>query len=94
MRSYCTLSDKNYIGQGLALINSIRRVSSEKFTLYYLCLDDETYRRLANIEGVVPVKLSDVEDSREQIKKYKQSAAYNEYCWSLASTFSRYLLEL
>jgi len=93
MRNYCTLSDKNYLGQGLALINSIRRVSSEKFTLYYLCLDDETYRRLANIEGVVPVKLSDVEDSREQIKKYKQSAAYNEYCWSLASTFSRYLLE-
>ena len=94
MRTYCTLSDKKYLSQGMALIDSLEKVSSEDFSIYYLCLDDETYKKLEKEKNVIPVKLETVEDSREQIKKYKQSVPYNEYCWSLASTFSRYLLEL
>lgn len=93
MRNYCTLSDKKYLKQGIALINSLRRVSSEDFKLYYLCLDEETYNTVSQYEEVHTVTLPEVEKSRLEILKYKDRKAYNEYCWSLASTFSRYLLE-
>lgn len=47
MRYFCTLSDKNYLKKGVALINSLTRVSSEEFILYYLCLDSDTYSRVS-----------------------------------------------
>jgi len=97
MRSFCTLSDKNYLKQGLALIKSLETVVAsgqflDSYILYYLCLDEETYNALED-EDVVRIKLSEVENTREDIVKYKERKAYNEYCWSLASTFCRYLLE-
>jgi len=93
MRYFCTLSDKNYLKQGVALINSLTRVSSEELILYYLCLDSDTYSRVSQYDCVVPILLQEVEDSRPEILQYKNRKPYNEYCWSLASTFSRYLLE-
>lgn len=93
MRIYCTLSDKNYLKQGIALIESLKKVSSEKFKLYYLCLDSQTYQTVSEYEFVEAVDLETVEASRPDILAYKNKKQYNEYCWSLASTFSRYLLE-
>ena len=93
MRNYCTLSDKKYLKQGMALIKSLSVASSEEFKIYYLCLDKETYEKVSKYSCVVAISLSNVENSRPEILKYKERKAYNEYCWSLASTFSRYLLE-
>jgi hypothetical protein len=93
MRTYCTLSDSKYLKQGVALINSLKRVSSEEFILYYLCLDAETYEAVRQHTNVHAITLADVEKSRPEILQYKRRKPYNEYCWSLASTFSRYLLE-
>jgi len=93
MRIYCTLSDKNYLKQGIALIESLERVTSKDFKIFYLCLDAETYERVRKYSVVEAVHLAEVEKSREEILQYKNRKQYNEYCWSLASTFSRYLLE-
>tara|TARA_R110002074_G_scaffold104663_1_gene226010 strand:+ start:2720 stop:3598 length:879 start_codon:yes stop_codon:yes gene_type:complete len=102
MKNYCTLSDKKYLKQGLALIRSLKKVTPESqiitqvpippYTFYYLCMDDETYEALEG-EDVVRIRLSEVEKSRPEILEYKNKKAYNEYCWSLASTFCRFLLE-
>ena len=93
MKQFCTLSDNKYLQQGKALIKSLRKVNSFPFKLYYLCLDEETYTKLEGEESVVRIKLSEVEQSRDIILQYKNRKQYNEYCWSLASTFCRYLLE-
>jgi hypothetical protein len=93
VKQFCTLSDKKYLKQGKARIDSLKKVNPLPFELYYLCLDEETYTELEGEDFVVRVKLSAVEQSRESILKYKSRKPYNEYCWSLASTFCRYLLE-
>ena len=93
MKQFCTLSDKKYLKQGKALISSLKKVHPLPCELYYLCLDDETYNELEGEDFVTRVKLSEVEQYRESILRYKKRTPYNEYCWSLASTFCRYLLE-
>ena len=92
MRNLCTLSDKNYVAQGKALIRSLRQTCSYPFTMYYLCLDEETFNALEGYD-VERVRLETVEASRGEITHYKQMHPYNEYCWSLASTFCRYIFE-
>ena len=93
MRTYCTLSDKKYLKQGIALIESLKNVSSKDFKMYYLCLDSDTYESVRRYTCVEAVMLETVEESRKEIVDYKNRKQYNEYCWSLASTFSRYLLD-
>ena len=94
MKTYCTLSDINYLNQGKALFRSLAKVSSEDFVLYYLCLDQDTYDYLIGYDArIVPVFLSEVEKTSEKARQYKNNSQYNEYCWSLASTFSLFLLE-
>ena len=46
MINLCTLSDKNYFRYGLAMHDSLLEQCEQDFTLYYLCLDDETYDTL------------------------------------------------
>ena len=92
MRNLCTLSDKNYVAQGKALIRSLRQTCSYPFTMYYLFLDEETFNALEGYD-VERVRLETVEASRGEITHYKQMHPYNEYCWSLASTFCRYIFE-
>lgn len=93
MRSYCTLSDKNYLKQGLALIRSLRHTSTEEFEIYYLCMDDETFDAVVQYDCVFAIKLPEVESYRPEILEYKNKKPYNEYCWALASIFTRFLLE-
>lgn len=60
MRTYCTLSDKNYLKQGIALIESLKRVSSKDFKIFYLCLDSETYEAVRKYNVVEAVHLAEV----------------------------------
>ena len=93
-RRYCTLSDKNYLKFGKALVDSLISHSSEDFVLYYLCLDEETFESLTDYNSkVVPVRLSDVENSNQDLVNFKNRKPYNQFCWSLASCFSYYLLK-
>lgn len=94
MRYYCSLSDKNYLKFGKALIHSLEKQSSEDYILYYLCIDDESFEELHNYNSkVIPIKLDEVLSSSDDLKKYKERSPYNAFCWVLASSFSRYLLE-
>ena len=94
MKYYCTLSDKNYLALGIALYKSLKEHSSDSFKLYYLCLDDESYNRFLslNYEEVIPVSLSEMEKKEEELREARANRPYNEYCWTLASYFSYYLL--
>jgi hypothetical protein len=90
----CTVSDDSFIYKGLTLYESLKARSSN-FLLHYLCIDDSTYDRLKDRqnESLKLYKVSDLINKDQALKALKEQE-YRYFCWSLASYFSNYLLEL
>jgi hypothetical protein len=93
MRHYCTLFDRKYLPQGVALYESLERHSSEPFTLWVLALDVETRDALErlNLSCVAILDGEAFEDGR-QLTAIRQSRTHQEWCWMLASQLCEYLL--
>tara|TARA_R100000995_G_scaffold83426_1_gene59317 strand:+ start:6761 stop:7642 length:882 start_codon:yes stop_codon:yes gene_type:complete len=94
MNSYCTLSDVNYLDRGLALYDSLyKREDRTPFALHYLCLDDETYKRLLQLDlpFLFVYRVEDLEEN-EDLKEAKGNRDRKDYIFTLASYFSDYLL--
>jgi hypothetical protein len=94
MKYLCTLSDKNYLGRGLALYKSLKRHASDSFILYYLALDDVCFEKLKGLKlpGLIPIPLSDLESKKKDLFEARNNRPYNEYCWTLASYFCHYTM--
>jgi len=101
MKYFCTLSDKNFLAKGLALYKSLAETSKEPFRLYYLALDQESFKILSGLEislsnlgtgghSLIPVSLQALEE--EELRTARSNRPYNEYCWTLASYFTHHLL--
>lgn len=91
MRNYCTLFDSKYLPQGLALYESLKRHSSEPFTLYVLPMDAECADVL--ISMVLPgVILVHGFHELPQIQPLRATRTHQEYCWTLASQLAEVLL--
>lgn len=96
---FCTLSDKKYFLQGLALYESLCRHQKD-FRLSWLCLDDDTYEFLNNaeLENIFPVNLAELEANDKNLRKAKNNPAskygsqYSQYCWALTPYFMHFLL--
>ncbi len=94
MKHFCTLSDKNFLAKGLALYKSLKKHSNEDFTLSYLTLDEKSYDIIidSKLNEIIPIALKTLEEENENLRTAKSNRPYNEYCWTLASYFSHYLL--
>lgn len=92
MMTLCTLFNVNYLDKGLALYESLERVSNN-FVLYVLAMDDRCYEILKdlNLKSLVPIKLSDFEN--EELLKVKPTRTVGEYCWTCSSNLIRYVLD-
>jgi hypothetical protein len=93
MINICTVADRNYFLQGLALFESLKQHASKPFMLHFLCINTEDYIRFnKTIDGV---QFYDVNTFIENSKalRYLRDTNYKYFCWSLASFFSYYLLE-
>lgn len=65
IRSFCTVSDYDFLPQGLALYQSMFK-HDEEFILYYLCLDLQTFTVLEQLKkqekfvNIVPVTVGEI----------------------------------
>lgn len=96
----CTICDKNYFAKGLALHHSLYRASLTELILYWLCLDDETYERLHNMDlpGVVLVRVSNMDNYYDlpAIRKLPNTNwgdEYTNFCWRITPIFINFLLK-
>ena len=82
MEHYVTLFDKAYLPQGLALYNSMKlKVSS--FSLWVVCMDDETYHLLNNLNFKYLKCLRFSEYETKQLKEVKEERSKVEYYWTV-----------
>ncbi|TYQ16885.1 UNVERIFIED_CONTAM: nucleotide-diphospho-sugar transferase [Acetivibrio alkalicellulosi] len=88
----CTLLTKDYLIQGLALYNSLKKHTSG-FILWILCVDDIAYKLLnqMNLDNVVLVSLDDIRDKK--LAKIQQHRQIHEFCWTIKASFIRYLFK-
>lgn len=92
MKHICTLSDKNYLLQGLSLYESLNKYSSD-FTLHYLCIDDLSFNKLntLNLPNLIPHSIKNLLNSDDELNQLFYGD-YRYFCWSLASYFTNKLL--
>lgn len=85
MEHFVTLFDRNFVPQGLALLESLRRSSSVPFQLWIVCLDRETHDLLAAIDLPDTALLELHECETAALRQARANRSYGEYCWTLAS---------
>jgi len=92
MRHFCTLFDKNYLIQGMALYRSLVRTVKE-FKLYVLCMDQIAYDMIVKIgkTDLIPVNLSEIEDDQALIVKGRTT--HGQFCWVCQPLICTYILD-
>jgi hypothetical protein len=97
MNSYyfCTYFDSNYLSYGLTLIRSLQKQCKNSFTMYVLCLDEETYESLKElkISSVELIKLSEIEKWDDSLLKVKNQRSVIEYYFTLSPILPLYILK-
>lgn len=91
MLYFCTLFDSYYLDKGIALYNSLQKVSNN-FKLFIFCFDNKSYEILKNINfpSVEVIHHSAFENtSLLEIKKERSKA---EYCWTCTPVVIEYVL--
>jgi hypothetical protein len=91
-RHFCTLFDSGYLLKGLAMIRSLARFC-ENLKIYVLCMDEQTKFILEHLDlpFVNCITLNEVES--EELLKVKAGRGVDEYCWTLSSCLTWYVME-
>ncbi len=91
---FCTVSNKKYLLQGIALAYSLHNYINN-YKLYYLCLDDESHQILNQIQTefdlkIIPISHLELETIYPELIKLKQNN-FSEYCFAFSSLFPKYI---
>ena len=91
-RYFCTLFDSNYLIKGLTMIKSLAEFCGD-FEIYVLCLDCKTKHILEKMNNsyINCIELFEVENN--DLLKAKKDRTKTEYCWTLASNFTWYVMD-
>lgn len=90
MYNFCTLFDSCYLDKGLALYNSLARVT-DNFTLYIFCLDDTAYKILRKMPLKHAVLIQHKEFETPTLLKLKCQRSKAEYCWTCTAPIIEYV---
>jgi hypothetical protein len=91
-RYFCTLFDSGYLLKGLAMIRSLARFCPG-MRIYVLCMDEQAKYILERLDlpFVKCITLAEVEN--EELLKAKADRGVAEYCWTLSSCFTWYVMQ-
>lgn len=91
-RYFCTLFDSGYLLKGLAMLRSLRRYCPGA-KIYVLCMDEQTKYILEKLDlsFITCITLAEVES--EELLKAKADRSVAEYCWTLSSCFTWYVMQ-
>ena len=92
MRSFCTLFDKNYLYQGVALYQSLERFCND-FRLYALCMDQRAHAMLTRLglERLVPIAVDDL--LNEEVSAVRSRTTHGQFCWVCQPLICRHVLD-
>jgi hypothetical protein len=92
IRTYCTLFDKNYLYQGVALYQSLVRHAGD-FNLYVLCMDDVSYSVLygMKLDNLTPVRVEDI--LTPTLEEVRGRTSHGQFCWVCQPIICQYVLE-
>jgi hypothetical protein len=91
-RTFCTLFDKNYLYQGVALYRSLVRHARD-FQLYALCMDATAYALLKKMAapGLTPISVEDL--LTLEISAVRARTTHGQFCWVCQPLVCRYILD-
>ena len=92
MRSYCTIFDKNYLIQAIALFNSLKH-STKDYCLFCLCMDIESYNliRKFQYQNLIPIYIDNIIDNN--LNDIRNNTTFGQFCWVCQPVFCEYLLK-
>src|SRR5258706_15413207 len=92
MRAYCTIFDKNYLYQGVALYNSLKRCTSD-FILYALCMDSTSYRMMKKLgfPSLVPISIEYLVTA--EISEVRDRTTHGQFCWVCQPLIIEFILD-
>jgi hypothetical protein len=90
-RTYCTLFDKNYLIQGVALHSSLLRHAGD-FTLYALCMDSVSYALLKKMNSASLVPIAVDELITGEVMEVRRRTTHGQFCWVCQSLVCEYIL--
>ena len=95
MIHFCTYFDRNYLSRGLVLYRSLVRHSPD-FTLWVLCLDDETHIALTKLAApqIKLIRLSEFEYGDQALLAAKANRSTVEYYFTCTPSLPLYVLKL
>lgn len=93
---FATYFDKNYLSRGLVLYDSLKK-HCEKFDLYVLCLDNNTFEYFLKYIDYYPeikaLSLKEIEEHDSGLKESKKNRSTIEYYFTLSPCLPLYLLK-
>ena len=91
-RTFCTLFDKNYLYQGIALHRSLVRCAGD-FKLYALCMDATAYELLVKMRSdtLIPVSVDDLMTA--EISAVRERTTHGQFCWVCQPLICRFILD-
>jgi hypothetical protein len=93
MKFFCTYFDKNYLILGLTLFRSLQK-HAESFTLFVLCLDNETeeFIQKTGLGNLIAIPLSEFEKEDTNLLAAKENRNWVEYIFTCTPSLLLYVL--
>lgn len=92
--NFCTLFDSYYLDKGIALYQSLEKVSKD-FHLFIFCFDDRSNKILKDmkLERATILHHSDIEKEADKLLELKKERSKAEYCWTCTPVIIEYVLK-
>ncbi len=91
--NFCTLFDKNFLLRGLALYESCVTHCGDDFTLWILCMDEESKTLLEKL-ALPHVKLLTLDDLNDpELMAVRSERNASEFSWTSKSVLMNYLMK-